>query len=108
MNVLNLGHQRTNQVFTNATLSLAGERMGYSYDNIGQLKTATGKLADGTTAWGTNLFGYAYDAAWNLNTQTNNGTPETFTVDSLNQLTSGGCVYDEREPADERFDGAGV
>jgi len=46
---LNVGHQRTNQVFTNATLSLAGERMGYTYDNIGQLKTATGKLADGST-----------------------------------------------------------
>jgi hypothetical protein len=46
---LNLGHQRTNQVFTNATLSLAGERTGYTYDNLGQLKTATGKLADGST-----------------------------------------------------------
>jgi len=91
---LNLGHQRTNQVFTNATLTLAGERMGYTYDNIGQLKTATGKLSDGTTAWGTNKFGYAYDAAWNLTDRTNNGTPESFTVDSLNQLTSGGCVYD--------------
>jgi hypothetical protein len=58
-----LGHQRTNQVFTNATLSLAVQRMGYTYDNIGQLKTATGKLADGSTAWGTNKWGYAYDAA---------------------------------------------
>src|SRR5512135_1440840 len=63
---LNLGHQRTNQVFTNATLSLAGERMRYGYDNIGQLQTAVGKLPDGTSAWGTNNWGYAYDAAWNL------------------------------------------
>ena len=85
---LNLGHQRTNQVFTNATLSLAGERMGYSYDNIGQLKVAKGKLADGTTDWSGKQFGYAYDAAWNLNTRTNNGTPETFAVNSLNELTT--------------------
>ena len=70
---LNLGHQRTNQVFTNATLSLAGERMGYTYDNLGQLKTATGKLADGSTAWGTNKWGYAYDAAWNLHPVRCNG-----------------------------------
>jgi hypothetical protein len=51
-----------------------------SNDNLGQLKTATGKVADGSTAWGTSKWGYAYDAACNLATRTNDG---------LNQLTPG-------------------
>ncbi len=41
--------------------------------------------------------GYLYDAAWNLNQRTNNGTTTTFAVDVKNQLTSvggSGCVYD--------------
>jgi len=84
---LNLGHQRTNQVFTNATLALAGQRLGYTYDQIGQLKKAEGTQTNGT-AWGTNQWGYAYDPAWNLNTRTNNGTVEAFLVDVVNQLTN--------------------
>lgn len=64
--------------FTNA----AGTYVAYNYDNIGQLIV-------GTSSVGTENRGYFYDAAWNLNRLTNNGTPTTFTVDSKNQLTSG-------------------
>ena len=54
--------------------------MLYSYDNIGQLKVATSSVS-------TENRGYTYDAAWNLNYLTNDGTLNTFTVDSQNQLT---------------------
>jgi RHS repeat-associated protein len=33
-------------------------------------------------------FGYAYDAAWNLNVRTNNALIQTFNVNTLNELTS--------------------
>jgi RHS repeat-associated protein len=83
---LNVGHQRTGQVFTNTLLPLAGQSMGYSYDGIGQLKAAQGTNADGMTFWTGNQFGYDYDPAWNLAHRTNSGTVESFTVDNLNQL----------------------
>lgn len=77
----NPGHQRTKQTFT------AGNYVDYTYDNIGQLKTARGKEADGTVRLH-EQFGYAYDAAWNLNYRTNNALVQTFNVNSLNQLTT--------------------
>ena len=70
----NTASQRT--AFTNA----AGTYVLYSYDNIGQLKVATSSVS-------TENRGYTYDAAWNLNYLTNDGTLNTFTVDSQNQLT---------------------
>ena len=70
----NTASQRT--AFTNA----AGTYVLYSYDNIGQLKLATSSVS-------TENRGYTYDAAWNLNYLTNDGTLNTFTVDSQNQLT---------------------
>lgn len=77
----NQGHQRTKQTFT------AGNYVDYTYDNIGQLKTARGKEADGTARLH-EQFGYAYDAAWNLNYRTNNSLVQTFNVNRLNQLTT--------------------
>jgi RHS repeat-associated protein len=77
----NGGHQRTKQTFT------AGNYVDYSYDDIGQLKTAKGKEADATTRLH-EQFGYAYDAAWNLNYRTNNGLTQTFGVNTLNELTT--------------------
>jgi len=59
----------------------------YTYDNIGQLKSAIGSGGQSTE----NL-GYLYDTAWNLNKRTNNGTPTTFAVDVKNQLTSVGST----------------
>jgi len=41
--------------------------------------------------------GYSYDAAWNLNYRTSNGSLQTFNVDGKNQLTTtpdGACAYD--------------
>jgi RHS repeat-associated protein len=81
----NLAGQRI--AFTNA----AGTYVQYYYDNIGQLKIANSSVS-------TENRGYFYDAAWNLNRQTNNGTVGTFSVDVKNQLTadpnSGTDTYD--------------
>src|SRR5688572_1840278 len=75
---------------TQQSFSPSGSTYNYSYDQIGQLK-----VADSATA--TEDRGYTYDAAWNLNYRTNNGTLNTFSVDGLNQLTgtaAGSCTYD--------------
>src|SRR6266496_2557652 len=61
-----------------------------NYDNIGQLTAADSTVASEDR-------GYLYDAAWNLNKRTNNGSVYTFNVNSKNQLTSGpngSCSYD--------------
>ena len=82
-----MGSQRTQQVFT------AGNFVDYTYDNIGQLKTATGLEPDGQGGQTPRLheqFGYAYDAAWNLNYRTNNQLVQAFGVNNLNELTTAG------------------
>ena len=82
----NLASQRTQQTRTDAST------VTYTYDNIGQLKSAVGSGGQSTE----NL-GYLYDTAWNLNKRTNNGTPTTFGVNVKNELTSGPngtCSYD--------------
>jgi YD repeat-containing protein len=52
-----------------------------SYDKIGQLTV-------GDSSVNTEDRGYKYDAGWNLNYRTNNGTLCTFTVDNKNELTN--------------------
>jgi YD repeat-containing protein len=82
----NQGHQRYRQTRTDSSY------VTYTYDNLGQLKSAIGTGGDSTE----NL-GYAYDAAWNLNTRTNYGTPQAFAVNVKNELTSAvglNCYYD--------------
>jgi RHS repeat-associated protein len=76
------GNERTQAVFT------AGNFINYGYDMIGQLKTAIGKESGGTTNRLQEQLGYAYDAADNLNTRTNNALIQTFNVNSLNELTT--------------------
>jgi RHS repeat-associated protein len=81
----NVGNQRT--TFTNA----AGTYVQYTNDPIGQLKIANSSV-------NTEDRGYAYDAAWNLNWRTNNGTAWPFETDIKNQLTlspEGECNYDD-------------
>ncbi len=78
----NLANQRTNVVRT------AGDYVNYTYDNMGQLKAAIGKEAGGVTNRWQEQFGYAYDAAGNLNFRTNNALVQTFNVNSLNELTT--------------------
>jgi RHS repeat-associated protein len=59
-------------------------------DKIGQLKTAKGWEADGTTPRLQEKAGYAYDDAWNLQHRTNNALVQTFNTDNRNQLTTAG------------------
>jgi RHS repeat-associated protein len=82
----NLAHQRTRQTRTD------GSYANYIYDNIGQLRRAVG-----TGGQSTENLGYEYDAAWNLVTRTNYGTPQTFGVNVKNELTTAvglTCTYD--------------
>jgi len=81
--VNNVGNQRVQQTFA------SGDYVNYTYDNIGQLKTATGKESGGTPRLN-EQFGYAYDAAQNLNLRTNNALVQTFNVNNLNELTTAG------------------
>ena len=76
------GSERTQAVFT------ANNTMNYTYDGIGQLKTAQGLESDGTTLRLQEQFGYAYDAAWNLSQRTNNALIQNFGVNKLNELTN--------------------
>src|SRR5207247_10769651 len=80
----NAGNQRIRQTRTDASYYTN------NYDNIGQLKVADSTVASEDR-------GYLYDAVWNLNVRTNNGSTSAFNVDSKNQLTSVGartCTYD--------------
>jgi RHS repeat-associated protein len=73
--IYDTANQRTNLARTD------GSYYAFAYDNVGQLM-----IADSTVA--AEDRGYFYDAAWNLNRRTNNGTTGTFTVDSKNQVTA--------------------
>jgi RHS repeat-associated protein len=69
----------------------------YSYDDIGQLKSAKSYTYSPFAEITSERRGYLYDAAWNLNTRTNSGGTTAFNVDVKNQLTSVGgssCTYD--------------
>lgn len=80
----NVGNQRRQQAFRDGSI------VAYANDPIGQLTVANSSINSEDR-------GYKYDAAWNLNYRTNNGTLYTFTVDGLNQLTfvpGGNCAYD--------------
>jgi RHS repeat-associated protein len=83
--------QQVYAIFNSGIGADANRYLDYSYDNIGQLKTAQG--FDGLPGWGSNparlqeQFGYAYDKAWNLIMRTNNAFLQTNTVNNLNELT---------------------
>jgi len=76
----------------------------YSYDKIGQLKIADSSV-------NTEDRGYKYDAAWNVNWVTNDGTPVEFDVNSLNELTNGPIAnnyYDSNgNLTNKAYDGGG-
>jgi RHS repeat-associated protein len=82
------GSERTQQVFVAAGYASTGNYINYAYDNIGQLKTAQGWEADNVTPRLHEQFGYAYDAAWNLNQRTNFALVQNFGVNKLNELTN--------------------
>ncbi len=50
--------------------------------------TAAGSNSGGTTNRLQEQFGYAYDAAGNLNYHTDNALVQTFNVNNLNELTT--------------------
>ena len=75
-------NRRTKQTRT------GGDYVDYTYDEIGQLKSAFGKESGGTTNRVHEQLAYVYDAAGNLNYRTNNALVQTFNVDSLNELTT--------------------
>ena len=77
----NVGNQRISQTFLN------NNYQNYTYDNIGQLTSATGKESGGTSRLQEQLK-YAYDAAHNLNIRTNNALIQTFAVNNLNELSN--------------------
>ena len=78
----NVGNQRT------ALTNTFGDYRTFTYDAIGQLKTALGKESGGVTNRWQEQFGYAYDAAGNLNYRTNNALIQTFNVNTLNELST--------------------
>jgi len=77
----NAANQRT------AVTNFAGNYLNYTYDLIGELKTAAGKESGGSSR-SHEQFGYVYDAAGNLNYRTNNALIQTFGVNSLNELST--------------------
>ena len=67
---------------------LAGDFVNYTYDNIGQLKTALGHESGGTISRAQEQLGCAYDPAGNLNYRTNNALLETLGLNGVNELTT--------------------
>ncbi len=63
-------------------------QVGYAYDYMGQLTGAVGYEPDGVTQRGNENFGYAYDAAGNLQVRQNNTLVQTFGVDNANALVN--------------------
>lgn len=82
--IYNVGNQRIKQTFTE------GNYADYTYDDIGQLKTANGFESGGSTARLQEQMGYAYGADGNLNYRTNNALIQDFNVNALNQLNTVG------------------
>jgi hypothetical protein len=78
----NVGSQRTKET------RFDGSYVDFTYDAIGQLKSALGKESGGSTRLH-EQYGYAYDAAGNLNYRTNNALIQTFNVNNKNELTTG-------------------
>ena len=65
-----------------------GDRVDYTYDNIGQLKISSGKESGGSPNRMNEQLGYAYDAAGNLNYRTNDALVQTFNVNNQNEITN--------------------
>ena len=79
----NSGNQRT------ALTNFAGDYRQYTYDKVGQLKTALGKESGGVANRWQEQLGYAYDAGGNLSWRTNYALAQAFNVNNLNELTTG-------------------
>src|ERR1051326_7995528 len=78
---LNQAGQRIQQMRT------AGNYVNYTYDNIGQLKTAQGAEPDDSDRLN-ERFSYTYDKAGNLSNLVQNALTSFFKVNNLNELTT--------------------
>src|SRR5881628_608126 len=76
-------NQRTEQTRTD------GSYVDYTYDPLGQLVTAFGSESGGATKRWQEQFRYGYDLAGNLTNRTQNVLTNSFSVNNLNELTSG-------------------
>ncbi len=74
---------------TNITrqLGLTTNSVAIGYDGIDEVTSWSGKESSGTLRHNEQL-AYAYDAAGNLHTRTNDALIQTFNVDALNQLSN--------------------
>src|SRR6266511_4846151 len=73
---------------TRSSQSRSGSYVNYTYNKLGQLRTASGH-EDSTDMYRWHeQFSYGYDAAGNLNYRTNNDLVVTFNVNTLNQLSN--------------------
>ena len=74
---------------TNITrqLGLTTNIVTASYDGIGELSSWTGKESSGANRQNEQL-GYGFDSAGNLSSRTNGAMIQTFTVNSLNQISN--------------------
>jgi RHS repeat-associated protein len=83
----NVADQRT------GTTRMDASTVNFTYDNIGQLTVADSSVNSEDR-------GFYYDSAWNLSRRTNNGVSSTFSVNSLNELSTaptpvGASIYDD-------------
>lgn len=85
LNSHNYGYNQGNQRTT--LTNVAGDYRLYTYDKIGQLKTALGSESGGTPRLQEQL-SYGYDSADNLNQRTANALVDTFNVNTLNELST--------------------
>ncbi|MBI4664768.1 MAG: hypothetical protein HY735_38760 [Verrucomicrobia bacterium] len=79
---MDTGDRRTKQT------RLDNSYVEYTYDDIGQLLTATGKESGGVTNRLNERLTYGYDAAGNLEKRSQNALTNTFGANSRNHLTS--------------------
>jgi RHS repeat-associated protein len=80
--LVNQGNQRYKQTFKD------GNFLDYTYDEVGQLQSATGKELGGGAMRMHEKIGYKYDASGNLLVRTNGGLQHTFNVNVLNQISN--------------------
>jgi len=67
--------------------NMMGDYRNFTYDNLGQLRSANAYEASGTPRAQEQLE-YTYDPAGNLSWRTNNGLAQSFGLNSLNEISS--------------------
>jgi RHS repeat-associated protein len=68
----------------------AGDTTQYGYDVVNRLTSATTKSTSGSTV---SSYGYSYDGAGNMTSQTVNGTQTSYSYNAASELSSQGATY---------------